>query len=57
MDTRYKSRKFIVAAFFAASGTCLLISGHLDGTQWVTLAGLVLGLYGGANALDSRHDA
>lgn len=55
MDTRYKSRKFLTAAFFAVSGTVLLIAGYLDGSQWVTLAGLVLGLYGGANALDARN--
>ena len=42
-------RKFIIAFAFWASGTALCAFGKLSGAEFVTLAGLVAGLYGTAN--------
>ena len=44
-DHTFRSRKFLLAAFFTLSGTILLIFGRLAGAEFVTLAGLILGLY------------
>ena len=42
-------RKFIVAFAFWASATALCIFGKLSGAEFVTVTGLVTGLYGAAN--------
>jgi hypothetical protein len=42
-------RKFIVAAAFWASATALCAFGRMSGAEFVTVAGLVTGLYGAAN--------
>lgn len=43
-------RKFIVAVLFWAAATGLCIAGRLTGGEFVSVAGLVMGLYGAANA-------
>ena len=48
-ESRFRSRKFQLAAFFAGIGSAALFSGFVTGAEWLTLCGLVLGLYGGAN--------
>lgn len=43
-------RKLIVAVLFWGSATALCAAGKLDGGGFVAVAGLVMGLYGAANA-------
>lgn len=43
-------RKFAVALLFWASATALSFAGKLAGGEFVAVAGLVMGLYGAANA-------
>lgn len=43
-------RKFIIALAFWGSATGLCIAGKLTGAEFVSIAGLVDGLYGAANA-------
>ena len=50
----YHSRKFLFAAFFSGVGTLALFFGKIDGSQWVTLVGVVLALYGAADVTDKR---
>jgi len=53
-DNRYRSRKFLFAAFFSAMGTIGLFTSHLSGGEWIGLAGVVLGLYGAANVWEKK---
>lgn len=48
--SKYFSRKFILALLFTGFGCGGLIVGKLDGGNFVTLAGLVLGAFGAADA-------
>lgn len=43
-------RKFIIAVLFWTSATGLCVAGKLSGGEFVSIAGLVTGLYGAANA-------
>jgi hypothetical protein len=43
-------RKFIVALLFWLSSTALCLLGLIDGGDFVAVTGLVVGLYGAANA-------
>lgn len=43
-------RKFIVAVLFWLSSTVLCLLGMIDGGEFVAVSGLVMGLYGAANA-------
>lgn len=45
------NRKFIVAMTALVMGCGLALLGSLSGSEFVTLAGLVVGLFGGANAV------
>ena len=45
------NRKFTVAMTALGMGFALALLGHLTGSEFVTLAGLVVGLFGGANAV------
>lgn len=51
---KYKSRKFLLACFFAISGLGCLVGGLLDGGEFVAISSLVLGLYGAADVADKR---
>lgn len=53
-DEKYRSRKFLLAVFFAVTGTLALFVGKIDGAVWVSMVGLVLGLYGAANVAYER---
>lgn len=55
-DSRYRSRKFILAASWTALGTLALFYGKISGTDYVLLGGAVLGLYGYANAKSKGND-
>jgi hypothetical protein len=45
MDTRYASRKFILAAFLLLAALGLLIAGLIDQATWEGFSTWVLGLY------------
>lgn len=49
------TRKFLLAEQALLFSTVLAVLGILDGTQFVTAIGLVLGLYGGSNVLAKRN--
>lgn len=45
MDTRYASRKFILAAFAMLAALGLLLAGRIDQDTWSQFCVFVLGLY------------
>lgn len=55
LSVRARSRKFILAVFFALTGAVALFTGHLSGAEFIGLTGLVIGLYGGANVMEERR--
>jgi hypothetical protein len=48
MDDRFRSRRFILAAIFTLTGCAGLFVGKVTDGSLIGLAGVVLGLYGGA---------
>lgn len=52
--SQYASRKFALAAWFAAFGTFGWLWGKMDGPTYVALATLVLAAYGAANVAARR---
>lgn len=57
MDGLMRQRKFMLACFFAGSGTIGFFMGMMDATQYNFLAGTVLGLYGAANVMQRKVEA
>lgn len=51
---KYRSRKFLLAAFFTGTGMIALFTGHLTGGEWISLAGLIVGLYGASDVADQK---
>lgn len=51
---KYRSRKFLLAAFFTLAGTAALYLGKLSGGEWISLAGLIVGLYGASDVADQK---
>lgn len=51
-DTRYASRKFLLAACAFAVGVVFFSLGKLDAAQWMSQSAWVLGLYLAANVGD-----
>lgn len=49
LNERLTSRKFILAMIFTAVGCAGLLAGAMSGSEFIALAGVILGLYGGAN--------
>jgi hypothetical protein len=45
IDSRFASRKFILAAAMLAAGIALLVLGFVDAEQWVSFSTWILGLY------------
>jgi hypothetical protein len=45
MDSRYASRKFILAAFLLLAALSLLVLGKIDQATWERFSTWVLGLY------------
>jgi hypothetical protein len=45
MDSRYASRKFILAAFLLVAALALLVLGKIDQATWERFCTWVLGLY------------
>jgi hypothetical protein len=52
-DDRFASRKFVLASASFLAGVILLSVGKIDAAQWVSYTTWVLGLYFGANCLDT----
>ena len=48
-QSRFASRKFALAFWFAGFGTLGWLAGKMDGPTYVALAALVLAAYGAAN--------
>lgn len=51
-DTRYASRKFLLACAGWLAGIVFFAIGKLDAAQWLTQSAWVLGLYLAANVGD-----
>jgi len=56
MDDRYRSRKFGLAVFFTLTSTTALFTDYLEGGEYLAAMGLVLGLYGMANVMQSKNE-
>ena len=60
MDSKFRSRKFILAASGLAVSSIALLLGMMDGSAYVLALGTVLGMYGAANvsqrAVDRERD-
>lgn len=55
METKYSCRRFILAVFFSIVSSCALFAGFIGGGEFCSLAGLVLGAYGGADVMAKKH--
>lgn len=53
MDTRYASRKFILACVAFIAGIVFFALGRLDPAQWLSQSAWVLGLYMAGNVGDT----
>lgn len=54
MDSKFRSRRFGLAVGFALAALGLTIADKMSGGEFVMLAGSVMALYGGVEALDNR---
>jgi hypothetical protein len=54
VDEKYRSRKFLLACTFTATGTIGLFSGVLGGGEYIGLSATVLGLYAAANVMEKK---
>lgn len=54
MPSLERKRKFLIALLALVFTLGLAMAGKVDGGQWVTAVGLIVGLYGGAEALEGR---
>lgn len=50
MDDKFRSRKFLLACFFAVVGTIGLFTDKIGAGEYIALTTSVLGLYSFANA-------
>lgn len=57
MPAPYTSRKFLLACVFTAAAILGLLLEKLSGSEFVMLAGTVLGLYGAADVIQDKHRA
>lgn len=53
--SKYRSRKFIIAAFFAVTGAIGFFMSLMDGGTFVAMATVVTGLYAGADVMEKRN--
>ena len=51
---RWTSRKFFLALMALSTGSAALFIGKFDPTNYIWLAGIVLGIHGGSNILDKK---
>lgn len=49
-----RKRKFVIALLSLLFTLGLAMGGVVDGGQWVTAVGLIVGLYGGTEAYEGR---
>ena len=54
-ESKFRSRKFILAGFSLAVSAYALIGGIIDGNAWFLCIGVVLGLYGSANVWEKKQ--
>ena len=52
-DSRYASRKFLLACIAFVAGLGLFIAGKIDAAQWLSQSAWVLGLYIAGNVTDA----
>lgn len=52
-----RKRKFVVAMTALVMTFVLALKQFVDGGEWVMAVGLIVGLYGGAEALEGRAHA
>lgn len=55
METKYSCRRFILAVFFSIVSSCALFAGFIGGSEFCSLAGLVLGIYGAADVTHKKN--
>lgn len=55
-DTRYASRKFLLASVAFAAGVMFFALGRLDAAQWLSQSAWVLGLYMAGNVGDTAAE-
>ena len=53
-DRTFRDRRFALAVGFSLAGAVALVWGKISGGEFVALATVVLGLYGGVEALSNR---
>ena len=53
---RYRSRKYALAVASMFGLHLALFTQHIDGGEYVTGLGLILGLYGASNVMEQRRD-
>lgn len=51
-EPRQSHRKFILACFFSLAGAAALFIAKMSGGEFITLAALILSIYGGANVAE-----
>jgi hypothetical protein len=51
---RWTSRKFFLALIALSTGSAALFINKFDPTNYIWLAGIVLGIHGGSNILDKK---
>jgi hydrogenase/urease accessory protein HupE len=53
--SKFLSRRWSLAVVYTIVSSIALFTGHLSGSEFVTLAGVVLALYNAANYLGKRN--
>lgn len=56
MDRLYRGRRFGLALLYTLSGIVALFTGVMEAGSFITLAGIVLGLYGGIELIAPQKD-
>ena len=54
MGKKYTCRRFILAFLFAIVSCGCVIAGIISGGEFCSIAGVVLGIYGGADVINKR---
>lgn len=54
MDQIFRNRKYSLAVLFSLTSVVGLFTGALSGGEFLGAAGLILGLYGGANVMERK---
>jgi len=54
-ESKYRSRKFLLAVVAMAVSAYALIVGIIDGNAWFMSVGAILGLYGGTSVWEKKQ--